>query len=451
MRTNSKYRVFLGSSTEGLSVAEVIALRLEHVADVTIWDQGIFQLGKGTLESLVEAVAQFDFAVMVLSPDDVVTTRGDTELGPRDNVLFELGLFMGALGQARTFMLFNRDTPPRLPTDLKGIAAATYSEREDGNLEAAVGTAATRLKITFNRLGHRTQRAAMRHTPEAQPSVYWCAPHKNRARNKQAGAVLESHGIAVLMPFDLVRKRAANLTTQPDRKLVRETCIAAILKSDMLVVDLDTYGLDSAWEVGFGEAKGTPIVGFSIDQGKIVEARTVRRRPYTENFMHGWDACPVYESIDQLLPACRGRSVYVCGPFRNESAMQALRESCLRQVASRLILPKDLIDVGNAFPQQYPWGAREQAIDMLADSEIALVILPRYGMDTSWQLGYAAGLNKELIGWLGPPGGPELEEAPIWDHWMHGWKEKLTTTRLSEIAAVVRGFSQVGLLKPSVR
>jgi predicted nucleotide-binding protein len=94
--------VFVGSSSEGLDIAREIELQLLAVADVNLWTNGIFVLGEGILESLVNALDKFDFAIMVLSPDDLLETRGQNFASPRDNVLFELGLFMGRLGRRRT-------------------------------------------------------------------------------------------------------------------------------------------------------------------------------------------------------------------------------------------------------------------------------------------------------------------------------------------------------------
>ena len=65
---------------------------------------------------------------------------------PRDNLLFELGLFTGALGRARTFMVYCRDDKLHLPSDLAGVTAATYPAREDDNLEAALGPVCIRIK-----------------------------------------------------------------------------------------------------------------------------------------------------------------------------------------------------------------------------------------------------------------------------------------------------------------
>ena len=97
--------IFIGSSTEGLDVAREVELQLQGDAITTIWKDGVFGLGSGTLESLMSILDQFDFAAMVLSPDDLIESRSQSYASPRDNVIFELGLFMGKLGRGRVFIV----------------------------------------------------------------------------------------------------------------------------------------------------------------------------------------------------------------------------------------------------------------------------------------------------------------------------------------------------------
>ena len=88
----------------------------------------------------------FDFATLVLTADDLVTKRGQSGNAPRDNVLFEAGLFMGALGRHRVFLVSCRDDVLDLPTDLAGITPAQFNRRPDGNLLAAIGPVATKIR-----------------------------------------------------------------------------------------------------------------------------------------------------------------------------------------------------------------------------------------------------------------------------------------------------------------
>jgi predicted nucleotide-binding protein len=145
-KSRSRPRVFIGSSTEGLDIAEAIQVGLDPVAECTIWNQGLFKPSITTIESIVDVAVDFDYAIIVLTPDDMVIKRGEEVLGPRDNIVFELGLFTGTLGRARTFMVLCRDDQVQLPTDLAGVTVAMYSRRSDGNLVAALGPVCTQIK-----------------------------------------------------------------------------------------------------------------------------------------------------------------------------------------------------------------------------------------------------------------------------------------------------------------
>jgi hypothetical protein len=147
--------LFIGSSTEGLKIAKALQVLLDHACEVTIWSQGVFGLSQGTLESLVHALDQYDFAVLALTADDLVTSRETSTAAPRDNVLFELGLFMGGLGTDRTFIVYDRTAKLKLPSDLAGVSAATFEPHASGNLQAALGAAATRIEDQVARLGVR--------------------------------------------------------------------------------------------------------------------------------------------------------------------------------------------------------------------------------------------------------------------------------------------------------
>jgi predicted nucleotide-binding protein len=102
----SKPVIFIGSSKEGLDIAKAIQANLADSCECEIWNQGPFGLSEGSLESLVNALDKFDFAVLAITADDLSQIRGQLHQTPRDNVLFELGLFMGRLGKERVFGLW---------------------------------------------------------------------------------------------------------------------------------------------------------------------------------------------------------------------------------------------------------------------------------------------------------------------------------------------------------
>lgn len=155
----SRPSLFVGSSSEGLRIAQTVQVLLEPICEVTLWTQGVFGLGQGTLESLVMAIPDFDFAVLVLTADDLRVSHGAAYPVARDNVLFELGLFIGGLGRERTFILYDRTMPPMLPSDLAGVTAVTFAPHANGNLQAAMGAACTKIQDVVERTGVRPTRS----------------------------------------------------------------------------------------------------------------------------------------------------------------------------------------------------------------------------------------------------------------------------------------------------
>ncbi|MCX4146899.1 MULTISPECIES: nucleotide-binding protein [Paraburkholderia] len=134
-----KPRVFIGSSTEGKAVANAIDANLQGVAEPVVWTRGVFGLSGTTVNDLMEQVRNADFGIFVFSQDDTAEIRGKLLDVPRDNVVYELGLFSGALGPDRCFFLTPEDVSMHLPTDLLGMTGGRYNaNRRDQNIKAAV-------------------------------------------------------------------------------------------------------------------------------------------------------------------------------------------------------------------------------------------------------------------------------------------------------------------------
>jgi hypothetical protein len=121
-----KPRIFLGSSGQQAKLLESLTRGLEQVADVEPWTT-TFNPGTSTLERLVELTREVDFAAFVFAQDDW-TSHGDAlgQASPRDNVVFEAGLFGGMLGMRRTFILHANGA--KLPSDLLGLTCVRYAE-----------------------------------------------------------------------------------------------------------------------------------------------------------------------------------------------------------------------------------------------------------------------------------------------------------------------------------
>jgi hypothetical protein len=123
-----KPRIFLGSSGQQEKLLQGLTRGLQDIADVDAWTT-VFNPGVSTLDRLVELTREVDFAAFVFAQDDW-TMRGVSpdaaagEASPRDNVVFEAGLFGGALGIRRTFILHAEGA--KLPTDLLGLTSIRY-------------------------------------------------------------------------------------------------------------------------------------------------------------------------------------------------------------------------------------------------------------------------------------------------------------------------------------
>lgn len=155
----TKPKLFIGSARESIKYVNAIHRALSPYAEATPWHAGVFQANRGTMEDLETQLRMSDFAVFVCSPDDISVIRNQVHMTPRDNVIFELGLFWGRLKRERVFFVVpdrvsmeaDSSAPEltisgmidkfHIPSDLNGLTLLTYEIRDDGNADAAVNTA----------------------------------------------------------------------------------------------------------------------------------------------------------------------------------------------------------------------------------------------------------------------------------------------------------------------
>jgi CRP/FNR family cyclic AMP-dependent transcriptional regulator len=130
--------IFIGSSSGGgLPIAKRIQKYLSELPTVpNLWTENVFQSSNTTIEDLVTASRDSDFAVLVLTADDLTTSRGQRKAAPRDNVIFELGLFIGALGRPRAYMVVSKAIDIKLPTDLLGVNYIPFHQKRGATLSA---------------------------------------------------------------------------------------------------------------------------------------------------------------------------------------------------------------------------------------------------------------------------------------------------------------------------
>ena len=153
---NPRPVLFVGCSTEALPVAQAIQSALAHDPIVVkVWTDDTFEASSFPIESLEREFHRVDFAALILSPDDEVISRGIATDAPRDNIVFELGLFMGALGRFRTFLVYPNGINVKVPTDLEGLTALTYESGPKGELASSIAPACHQLRKQVLAVGPR--------------------------------------------------------------------------------------------------------------------------------------------------------------------------------------------------------------------------------------------------------------------------------------------------------
>lgn len=122
--------LFIGSSRESLPIVEALVAGWKAPPFIVRpWTGGVFSPSQFPIDDLTRQVVACDFAALVLGPDDQVLSRGATSNAPRDNMLFELGLFMGAIERARTLFIIPLDEDVKIPSDILGLNPLRYVSR----------------------------------------------------------------------------------------------------------------------------------------------------------------------------------------------------------------------------------------------------------------------------------------------------------------------------------
>lgn len=142
----TRIKVFIISSTEAHAIAKNVEAALKHDdIQVRLWTDGVFKVANYTLDDLETELDMSDFAVAIAHPDDKLEFRDEDWPAPRDNVVFELGFFMGRLGRRRAILMEPQGVRVKLPSDLAGVTTIRYNLPKDYDLAAAMAPATEKL------------------------------------------------------------------------------------------------------------------------------------------------------------------------------------------------------------------------------------------------------------------------------------------------------------------
>jgi predicted nucleotide-binding protein len=86
--------------------------------------------GQTIIEKLI-GYSDVNFAVILLSPDDIgyeKSQKGTYKYRARQNVILELGYFMGKLGRERVVIIFREEENFEMPSDYSGVTFTPYDK-----------------------------------------------------------------------------------------------------------------------------------------------------------------------------------------------------------------------------------------------------------------------------------------------------------------------------------
>jgi hypothetical protein len=151
-------KLFIASSESNIEIAKLVARKLEAdgCGDATPWNEGVFSLNGSILDRLLTAINEYDFAILIWGGDDVTDSKGAAMASPRDNVIFECGLFMGALTKDRVFVMVDKHARVKIPSDFSGISLAYYdgSLLSEGDGTPAIRKACEQIALEIRRPRH---------------------------------------------------------------------------------------------------------------------------------------------------------------------------------------------------------------------------------------------------------------------------------------------------------
>jgi len=154
--SNTRPILFIGSSKESKPIAQTLIKGID-TTKVTVlpWYKDVFRPSRSTIEELENQLKIVDFAVLLFGPDDVITSRNKSMRGPRDNVLLEFGLFMGAIGRKRTYFLMPKGkNPVKIPSDLFGLTPIKFKYVKKGK-KVDVASASAEIMKCIKEMGVR--------------------------------------------------------------------------------------------------------------------------------------------------------------------------------------------------------------------------------------------------------------------------------------------------------
>jgi hypothetical protein len=147
-----KPKIFIGSSKAGYDIAEKVKVNLTPIADCFLWQEaGVWETNRSTFDNLLRMASYFDFGIFVATADDLTLTNDNIVIEPRDNVILEMSLFLGAMGRDKSFLLVEEGI--KLPSDFAGIYMPRFKRTDDTSILNACTEYGNKIEEHY-KLGH---------------------------------------------------------------------------------------------------------------------------------------------------------------------------------------------------------------------------------------------------------------------------------------------------------
>ncbi len=239
-----KPTIFIGSSSEAEAVAEAVLIKLDKDYRPKIWANA-FDLSSITITTLINRTKEVDYAVFVFHPDDQALIRGEEYYTVRDNVLLELGMFIGSIGLERCFILVPKSSEKtfRLPSDLAGVTASYYDDLDQQYTDAVTSSCAkikqsiSQIESQKNKTISTSEVDILTTQVNALHSQIWSLTHDLQSANEKAFTSTET----IRQFFFSIAKPAtpAEIKSWEDGATKSQLKEVKIDRSDVYYVDQD--------------------------------------------------------------------------------------------------------------------------------------------------------------------------------------------------------------------
>ncbi len=149
MNTKNRRNVFISYGHDEEAIATVAKFVQNLGLKVTVLDEQP-KKGQTIIDKFEEHADEADFAIVLLTPDDVGSSKATGKRKPRarQDIIFELGYLRGGLGGERVCALYKEGV--ELPSSIRDVAYVSMDSADDWKLKLTQGMRKAGLPVDMN-------------------------------------------------------------------------------------------------------------------------------------------------------------------------------------------------------------------------------------------------------------------------------------------------------------